>query len=57
MAHCRMRVSPTPRNAFSEWFFIDDNKIRIIYTAMFDATPDQPIPNWPPPSLAPAPAK
>jgi hypothetical protein len=56
--------SPTPRNAFSEWFFIDDNKIRSIYTAMFYPTPDQPIPNWPPyegnwplpAALAPSPA-
>ncbi|HLQ79428.1 MAG TPA: hypothetical protein VK210_18890 [Terriglobia bacterium] len=40
--------SPTPRNAFSEWFFIDDNKIRSIYTAMFYPSPEQPIPNWPP---------
>jgi hypothetical protein len=40
--------SPTPRNAFSEWFFIDENKIRSIYTAMFYPAPDQPIPNWPP---------
>jgi hypothetical protein len=40
--------SPTPRNAFSEWFFIDDSKIRSIYTAMFYPTPEQPIPNWPP---------
>ncbi len=27
--------SPTPRNVFSEWFFIDEGKIRTIYTAMF----------------------
>jgi len=40
--------SPTPRNAFSEWFFIDDNKIRSIYTAMFYPAPDLPVPNWPP---------
>jgi hypothetical protein len=40
--------SPTPRNAFSEWFFIDDNKIRSIYTAMFYPAPEQPVPNWPP---------
>lgn len=40
--------SPTPRNAFSEWFFIDENKIRSIYTAMFYPAPDQPVPNWPP---------
>ena len=40
--------SPTPRNAFSEWFFIDANKIRSIYTAMFYPAPDLPVPNWPP---------
>jgi len=56
--------SPTPRNAFSEWFFIDESKIRSIYTAMFYPTADQPVPNWPPyegnwplpATLAPAPA-
>jgi hypothetical protein len=40
--------SPTPRNAFSEWFFIDEGKIRTIYTAMFYPTPEIPVPNWPP---------
>jgi hypothetical protein len=40
--------SPTRRNAFSEWFFIDDSKIRSIYTAMFYPSPEQAIPNWPP---------
>jgi hypothetical protein len=40
--------SPTPRNAFSEWFYIDDNKIRSIYTAMFYPSPELPVPNWPP---------
>jgi hypothetical protein len=40
--------SPTPRNAFSEWFFIDENKIRSIYTAMFYPAPEAAIPNWPP---------
>src|SRR5205823_12659546 len=40
--------SPTPRNAFSEWFFIDANKIRSIYTAMFYPAPELPVPNWPP---------
>jgi hypothetical protein len=40
--------SPTPRNAFSEWFFIDESKIRSIYTAMFYPAPEQPVPNWPP---------
>ena len=40
--------STTARNAFSEWFVIDDNKIRSIYTAMFYPPPDLPVPNWPP---------
>jgi hypothetical protein len=38
----------TRRNMFSEWFFIDDHKIRTIYAAMFYPPPDQPVPNWPP---------
>jgi len=56
--------STTPRNVFSEWFFIDDNKIRSIYTAMFYPGPDLAVPNWPqyeghwplPAPAAPAPA-
>jgi hypothetical protein len=40
--------SPTPRNAFSEWFVIDDAKIRTIYTAMFYPPPHLAVPNWPP---------
>lgn len=40
--------SPTPRNAFSEWFFIDDAKIRTVYTAMFYPEPTLAVPNWPP---------
>jgi hypothetical protein len=40
--------SPTPRNAFSEWFFIDQEKIRTIYTAMFYPPPELAVPNWPP---------
>ena len=40
--------SPTPRNVFSEWFVIDDAKIRTIYTAMFYPPPDLAVPNWPP---------
>ena len=54
--------SPTPRNAFSEWFFIDEAKIRSIYTAMFYPPPELAVPNWPPyegnfplPSVVPAP--
>ena len=40
--------SPTPRNAFSEWFVIDEGKIRTIYTAMFYPPPELAVPNWPP---------
>lgn len=40
--------STTPRNVFSEWFFIDQAKIRTIYTAMFYPKPELPVPNWPP---------
>jgi hypothetical protein len=38
----------TRRNMFAEWFFVDDNKIRTVYAAMFFPPPDQPVPNWPP---------
>jgi hypothetical protein len=38
----------TRRNAFSEWFVIEDYKIRNIYSAMFYPTPEAPVPNWPP---------
>jgi hypothetical protein len=40
--------SPTPRNVFSEWFAIDESRIRTIYTAMFYPPPDLAVPNWPP---------
>lgn len=40
--------SSTPRNVFSEWFFIDEAKIRTIYTAMFYPSGDLAVPNWPP---------
>jgi hypothetical protein len=40
--------SPTPRNAFSEWFFIDHDRIRTIYTSMFYPPPELAVPNWPP---------
>ena len=40
--------SPTPRNVFSEWFVIDEARIRTIYTAMFYPPPDLAVPNWPP---------
>ena len=38
----------TRRNMLSEWFFIDNNKIRTIYAAMFYPPPEAPVPNWPP---------
>jgi hypothetical protein len=38
----------TRRNAFSEWFIIDNNKITSIYSAMFYPDPEVPVPNWPP---------
>lgn len=40
--------SPTRRNMFSEWFFIDNQKIHLVYSAMFYPPADQPVPNWPP---------
>jgi hypothetical protein len=40
--------STTPRNVFSEWFFVDEAKIRTIYTAMFYPSPTLAVPNWPP---------
>jgi hypothetical protein len=40
--------SPTPRNAFSEWFVIDDAKIRTVYAAMFYPPAELAVPNWPP---------
>lgn len=38
----------TRRNVFSEWFYIDNGKIRTIYTAMFYPPAELPVPNWPP---------
>jgi hypothetical protein len=38
----------TRRNMFSEWFVIENNKIRSIYSAMFYPPPEAPVPNWPP---------
>lgn len=40
--------STTPRNVFSEWFFIDQAKIRTVYTAMFYPPATLAVPNWPP---------
>ncbi|PWT79995.1 MAG: hypothetical protein C5B57_12970 [Blastocatellia bacterium] len=40
--------SATPRNVFSEWFNVEEGRIRTIYTAMFYPGPELPVPNWPP---------
>jgi hypothetical protein len=40
--------SPTPRNAASWWFVIDEAEIRTTYTAMFYPPPQLAVPNWPP---------
>ena len=56
--------SPTPRDVFSEWFNIEDGRIRTIHTAMFYPGPELAVPNWPPyeghwplpASIVPAPA-
>lgn len=40
--------STSRRNAFAEWFVIDNNKIRHVFSAMFYPPNDQPVPNWPP---------
>ncbi len=44
----RRAGSPVPRNAFSEWFWIEDGKIRNIWTAMYYPGAERPVPNWPP---------
>jgi hypothetical protein len=36
------------RNMFSEWFFIEQGKIRSIYSSMFYPDQEAPVPNWPP---------
>ena len=36
------------RNLLSEWFYIEQGKIRSIYAAMFYPEPEAMVPNWPP---------
>jgi hypothetical protein len=36
------------RNAFAEWFSIDNQKIRHVYSAMYYPANDLPVPNWEP---------
>jgi hypothetical protein len=38
----------TRRNVLSEWFTIENNKIRSVHSAMFYPPPEAPVPNWPP---------
>ena len=38
----------TRRNVLSEWFVIDNNRIRSVYSAMFYPASEAPVPNWPP---------
>jgi hypothetical protein len=40
--------SPSRRNSFAEWFVIDNQKIRNVYSAMYYPPNDLPVPNWPP---------
>lgn len=40
--------SPSRRNAFAEWFEIDNSKIRHVFSAMYYPPNDLPVPNWPP---------
>jgi hypothetical protein len=40
--------SSAPRNLLSEWFIIENNKIRDIYAAMYLPAAEVPLPNWPP---------
>lgn len=44
----RRAGSGVPRNAFSEWFWLEDGRIRNIWTAMYYPPPQRPVPNWPP---------
>jgi hypothetical protein len=39
---------PMRRNLLSEWFFIEQGKIRSIYASMFYPDQDALLPNWPP---------
>jgi hypothetical protein len=36
------------RNLFSEWFYIEQGKIRSIYSAMMYPEQEALVPNWPP---------
>ena len=36
------------RNLLTEWFHLENNKIKTIYASMFYPAPEAPVPNWPP---------
>jgi hypothetical protein len=36
------------RNLLSEWFYVDEGKIRTIYAAMYYPDAEALVPNWPP---------
>ena len=44
----RKAGSPVRRNAFSEWFMVQDGRIQDIWTAMYYPDANLPVPNWPP---------
>ncbi len=44
----RKAGTPTRRNMFGEWFFLESHKIRTIYATLFYPAPEMPVPNWPP---------
>jgi hypothetical protein len=44
----RKSGTTTRRNALTEWFYFENNKIKTIYSSMFYPAPDAAIPNWPP---------
>jgi hypothetical protein len=44
----RRAASPIRRKVLSEWFVIEEARIRTIYTAMFYPPPELAVPNWPP---------
>jgi hypothetical protein len=47
-AFMRKPGTTTRRNLLTEWFFVDNNRIRTIYAAMYYPPPEMPVPNWPP---------
>jgi hypothetical protein len=44
----RMPGTAMRRNQFSEWFVVDQGKLRAIYSSMFYPDQDALVPNWPP---------